>query len=438
MRVAAFIVTVFLAVSSLSAGAKDVDLRRYGAKGDGKTKVTEKLQKAIDEVSAAGGGRVILSGGIFLTAPIELKSGVELHIDADAVLLASPDIADYPERENPKHYLSEAMPRFRNAAVIYADEAENIAISGRGTIDCNGKAHVKKKSNPDWKGWEYERIYPRRESLPRVVFFAGCRNVSVTDVTMTNQPAGWSYWIHDCDFVKFDRVNILADVHYPNNDGIHINCSRDVAVSNCFIETGDDSIVIRANSRSLRENKACERVVITNCTLHSWSTAIRLGFTNDGTVRDCTISNIVIFDSCRGIACQCPALSRQLGNESNDYGREPTVVENVSVSNVQMNGIYGNAIEFNVARAEGTLFGGFRNITFSDVVCRNAVGFPYFSGREDAPVENIVFNNCYFEKVPAESLPLEYSRHGAPGHKMPGDELNMSNIVFNNTRFVVK
>ena len=432
------LLAVIAVAGSTVAGAKDIDLKKYGAKADGKTKITEKLQKAIDEVSAAGGGRVILSGGTFLTAAIELKSGVDLHIDADAVLLASPDIADYPERENPKHYLSEAMPRFRNAAVIYADEAENIAISGRGTIDCNGKAHVKTKSNPDWKGWEYERIYPRRESLPRVVFFAGCRNVSVTDVTMTNQPAGWSYWIHDCDLVKFDGVNILADVRYPNNDGIHINCSRDVAVSNCFIETGDDSIVIRANSRSLRENTACERVVITNCTLHSWSSAIRFGWTNDGTMRDCTISNIVIFDSSHGISCLCPALSRQLGNESNDYGREPTVLENISISNVQMNGIYGNAMEFNVARAEGTLFGGFRNITFSDVVCRNCVGFPYFSGREDAPAENIVFNNCYFEKVPAESLPLEYSRHGASGHKKPGDELNMSNIVFNNTRFVVK
>ena len=427
-----------LLLAALTSQAKDIDLKKYGAKADGKTKVTEKLQKAIDEVSAAGGGRVILSGGTFLTGPIEIKSGVDLHIDADAVLLASPDIADYPERESPRHYLSEAMPRFRNASVIYADEAENIAISGRGTIDCNGKAHVKLKNNPNWKGWEYERIYPRRESLPRVVFFAGCRNVSVTEVTMTNQPAGWSYWIHDCDFVMFDGVNILADVHYPNNDGIHINCSRDVSVSNCFIETGDDSIIIRANSRSLRENKACERVVITNCTLHSWSTAIRFGWTNDGLMRNCTISNIVIFDSTRGIACQCPALSRQLNNESNDYGREPTVVENVSISNVQMDGIYGNAIEFNASDSEGTLFGGFRNITFSDVVCHNALGFPYFTGRENAPAEDIFFNNCYFEKVPAESLPLDPARHGGIGLKKPGDEVNVRNIVYNNTRFVVK
>ena len=428
-----------LIFSALTAQGKDIDLKKYGAKADGKTKVTEKLQKAIDEVSAAGGGRVTLSGGTFLITPIELKSGVELFIDADAVLLASPDIADYPERENPKHYLSEGMPRFRNASIIYADEAENIAITGRGTIDCNGLAHVREKSDPNWKGMQYERIHPRRESLPRVVFFAGCSKVTVKDITMTNQPAGWSFWIHDCDLVKFDGVNILADVHYPNNDGIHINCSRDVAVSNCFIETGDDSIVIRANSRSLRENKACERVVITNCTLRSWSSAIRFGWTNDGIMRNCTVSNCVIWDSCRGICCHLPPLpSKTYDADSNDYGREATRIENVSFDNIQMNEIYGNPIEFRVETAEGILFGGFDNISFSNINCRNAAGPVYITGREDAAAENFTFTNCFFEEVPASSLPIQFNRHGFSHVKRNGNEVNLKNIIYNNTRFEKK
>jgi polygalacturonase len=84
--------------------AKDINLKSYGAKADGKTKVTKVLQKAIDEVSNAGGGKVILSGGTFLVTPFELKSGVELHIDADAILLASPDLSDYPDRTDARHY----------------------------------------------------------------------------------------------------------------------------------------------------------------------------------------------------------------------------------------------------------------------------------------------------------------------------------------------
>ena len=118
-----------LALLAFPAWAKDINVKSLGAKADGKTMVTKVLQKAIDEVSAAGGGRVILSGGTFLSGPIELKSGVELHIDADAVLLASPDIKDFPNRTDARHYDTEALPRRRNAAFIYADEAENIAIN---------------------------------------------------------------------------------------------------------------------------------------------------------------------------------------------------------------------------------------------------------------------------------------------------------------------
>ena len=233
----------------LAAEGKDVNVRAYGAKPDGKTKVTEALRRAIDDVHNSGGGKVILSGGVFLTAPIEIKSGVELRIEADAVLLGSPDLEDYKDRPD-GHTVAANLPRLRNAALIYAEEASNIAITGRGTIDANGKHFVREKTASDETAWGYVRTVPNNESVPRVVFFSGCRDVTVTDVTMTGQPAGWSYWIHDCDLVHFDRCKILADVEYPNNDGIHINSSRDVTVSNCVIETGDDAIIVRANNAS--------------------------------------------------------------------------------------------------------------------------------------------------------------------------------------------
>lgn len=129
--------------------AKDIDVRKYGARTDGKTFATSKIQKAIDDVSASGGGRVILSGGTFLSATLQLKNGVELFLDADATLLASPDPEDFKENADFKHCDSYWMPRRRNAAFIYANEAENIAISGRGKIDGNGQyaAHEKADTN---------------------------------------------------------------------------------------------------------------------------------------------------------------------------------------------------------------------------------------------------------------------------------------------------
>ena len=175
----------------------------------------------------------------------------------------------------------------RSACLVLADCVTNVAITGRGVIDANGKSFVREKTG-DWTGWQFERIVDPTKSMPRVCFFVGCRGVRVEDVTLVNGPAGWSYWVHDCDDVLFDRCRVKVDVRYPNNDGIHINSSRDVMIRNCDLETGDDSIIVRANNRSLAENKVCERVVVSNCTMRSWSAGIRIGWANDGVIRNCT------------------------------------------------------------------------------------------------------------------------------------------------------
>lgn len=416
--------------------ARDIDLKKFGAKADGKTKVTTILQKAIDKVSEAGGGRVILSGGTFLTTPVELKSGVELHIEADAVLLGSPDWEDYPDRTETRHFETDSLPRWRNIALIYADEADNIAITGRGKIDCNGDVFVAPKKDTNWTWWQYERIVPYEKSVPRAVFFAGCRNIKVKDITMVNQPAGWSYWIHDCDNVCFDGCRIMADVRYPNNDGIHINSSRDVIVSNCVIECGDDSIVIRANNRSLRENKVCERVTVTNCVLRSWSSGVRIGWTNDGTIRNCTFSNLVIWDTSNAISCYLP--NKKIVASTNDFGRESTLVENITFSNIQMKEIYGSAIYVYVGKDSETLFEGFRNVTFNDIHC-TCLELPYFCGREGGTIENVSFNDCVFEKCREMEFPRNKKQHGAVlvgKAKEPVE--NVINLDYNNTSFIIR
>lgn len=421
---------------ALPGFAKDVDVKKAGAKADGKTNVTKKIQKAIDEVCEAGGGRVTLSGGTFLTGPIELKSGVELHIAADATLLGSPDWEDYPDREQTRHFETDSLPRWRNIALIYADEAENIAITGRGKIDCSGEVFVKPKEQENWTWWQYERIVPYEKSVPRAVFFAGCKDIKVKDITMVNQPAGWSYWIHDCDYVFFDGCKIKADVRYPNNDGIHINSSRDVVVSNCFIECGDDSIVIRANNRSLKENKICERVTVTNCVLRSWSSGVRIGWTNDGVIRNCTFSNLVIWDTSNAISCYLP--NKSIVENTNDFGREATLVENLRFSNIQMKEIYGSAIYVYVGKDSDTMFKGFRNVTFNDIHC-TCLNLPYFCGREGGAIENVSFNDCVFEQFKDSDFPLNKKQHGAVLVGKPSEPIeNVINLQYNNTRFVLK
>ena len=371
---------------------------------------TRLVQHAIDSLSALGGGRVTLSGGRFLSGPVELKSGVDLHIEADAVLLASPRLEDFPDRTEPRHFETAALPRRRNIAFIWADEANDISISGKGVIDGNGIFHVREKTGSAANGWPFERIAPAEKSLPRMVFFAGCRNVSVSDVSMVNQPAGWGYWIHDCDRVRFRNCTILNDVRYPNNDGIHVNCSRDVFISGCHIESGDDAVVIRANSRSLKENKACERVVVTDCKLRSWSSAVRIGWVGDGVMRDCALTRLSIMDSSNGIGCYLPKF--QYVESSNDYGRECTVVEDFWCEDISMDEIYGNPVYFAIPAEDSKVsVSSFRDIRFKNVRCR-ALLFPYISQRADVDVSGIRFTGCTFLQCSPSDFPGDVGRHG--------------------------
>lgn len=408
---------------------KEFDIRAYGAVGDGVTLNTAAIQAAIDACVAAGGGRVLIAEGTYMTGSVTLGSGVELHLTCDGTLLGSPRCEDYPEKPQLKHIKdSYDLPRHRNACMIFAEECENISITGMGTIDCNGTYFVEKSDA--WKGWNYLRI--DAPTPPRVVFFTGCRNIRVENVAMVNQPSGWSYWIHDCRYVVFDKCRIYAEVQYPNNDGIHINSSTDVTIANCSITCGDDCIVVRANNRSLPENKVCERVTVTNCNLTSYSAGIRVGWVNDGVIRNCCFSNIVMTDTSVGIAIALPKFHEEMA----DRGREDTLVENLSFSNIVMDQIYGRPIRIFVHPLPETRCAGICNLEFSHIQSRG-LEFPLLIGRENCKLKNIRFSDCSFHKVSDEELP-DYHHHGAAcwdrKTEMPMLK-HTENIAFHNTDF---
>lgn len=381
------------------------DIRDYGAIADGRTLNTIAIQNAVNDCVAKGGGRVLIEGGTYVCGSISLGDNVELYLAANAVLLGSPNCEDYPERAEMKHVDSEWLPRRQNTAMIIADECKNIAICGQGKIDCNGDNFVYYFSD---KGWKYRRI--QKPTPPRAMFFTGCKNVLVENITIENLPAGWTCWVHDCDFVRFDKVNITANVDYPNNDGIHINCSRNVTVSNCNIVCGDDCIIVRANSVSLKENKICEKVCVTNCNLTSYSAGIRIGWINDGVIRNCVFSNLVMTDTSVGISCLIPDwVNRENGDT--DVGREATRIENLSFDNIVMQGICGAPIRVELGAKEHVKIDVVRNLYFSNIFASGA-SFIMLQGREGNILENIRFHNCEFVVISDKEIP-NIEAHGA-------------------------
>ncbi|MBQ7293125.1 MAG: hypothetical protein IJW79_05230 [Clostridia bacterium] len=412
----------------------DFHIQNFGAVGDGKTLNTSAIQSAIDACAEVGGGRVIVSGGSYMTGTIILKSNVDLHIEADGVLYGSPNCDDYPEFAK-KHMDYTRGPRHRGAAMIFAEECENISITGKGKIDGHGDAFIEKIPDGTKSWMPYRRI--NAPTPPRVVLFTGCQNILVENVTITNQPAGWSYWIHDCDHVNFSRVKIIANLDYPNNDGIHVNCSRNVTISDSIISCGDDCIIVRANSRSLKENKVCEKVTVTNCTLTSHSSGIRIGWVNDGTIRNCTFSNIVMTDTTVGIGILLPP---KKWASTGDYGCEKTLIENLSFSNIVMDRNYSPPIYIHLYDDEETECEGIRDLYF-DNIHSCGLELPYICGRKSTPIKNIYFTNCTFKELNREIYDDGKPHGGVKCRDKDPHAIifsNTENIVLNNTSFTTQ
>ena len=428
------------------------DIRAYGAVGDGVFMNTAAIQAAIDDCAAQGGGRVTLAGGRFLCGRIDMKSGVELHLERDAVLLGSASALDFPEIET-DFWRVEYAPRFNRRCFIYAENCEDIALTGRGVIDCQGEAYIEPLP-PGAKDffWPYRRrgfpegfedngsrgLHPSQRrvcslSPARVALFMGCRNVLVEDVTMRNQPAGWSYWVCGCRQVRFHRAVIDASVLYPNNDGIHINCCQDVAVSDCRIACGDDGVVVRAYSLPLGKNTPCQRVTVTNCSIVSHSGGIRVGWIGDGVIRDCAFSNLVITDSAVGVDIRLPG--NDTGVRQSDEGEEATLIENLAFSNIVMDRLFHEPVFINIS--EHNRCDAIRDLYFSGVHARSA-HMPCVNGRADCPVRNVSFTDCHFAQLRREDIPgHETAPHVDRDHTLQPYFRHVENLSLRDTAFSV-
>lgn len=270
------------------------NVRNFGAKGDGVAKDTVAVQRAIDAASSAGGGEVLLPAGTYLCGSVFLKSGVDFHLAEGAVLKGSPDPADYNAADvAPQNYGRLGVgDNTSGGHLILCIEQENVTLRGPGKIDGNVGAFLKM---PDGTHPEHKLKIPWRPS--QMVWFVESKGISIRDIEMADAPY-WSCFIYGCEdvAVKNAYIHTVRDPHTYNGDGLDIDSSRHVRVSDCRIFTADDSITLRASGARLKRDGDCADVVVSNCTFSSDCNAIRLGVGN-GHIRDCSFHNIKIVDT---------------------------------------------------------------------------------------------------------------------------------------------
>jgi Glycosyl hydrolases family 28 len=250
--------------------AQPLNISDFGAKGDGLTLNTKAIQAAIERAAKQGGGVVSIPAGRFLSGTLFLKTNIELHLSPGAVLLGSTNLADYDSTH--RH-------------LMLAENADNVALTGTGKVDGQGY-------------FFYDTIPVAWTAKPRPlpwILIKNCTRVRVRDVQLHDSPAHVLV-LEKCADVVVDGISIRCDPRSPNTDGLDITDSRNVMISNCFMQAGDDLICLKSHNRWV------ENVTVTNCVLVSDDAAIKFGTGSTVGVRNSTFSNISIYGTRYGLA----------------------------------------------------------------------------------------------------------------------------------------
>ncbi|MDF2927115.1 MAG: Polygalacturonase [Paenibacillaceae bacterium] len=365
----------------------------YGARSTRLENNAASIQAAIDACAANGGGVVYIPPGDYLSGAIELASRVNLYLEAGATLWASPD---------PAHYmLKQTTPSIAMGALIRAEQAEDIGIMGPGRIHGTGVEELPLE--------EARKLHFRIA----VCVLEQCRQVNIRQIQILYSDA-WTLHLLRCENVFIEGITIANNRNRLNSDGIDPDCCRNVHISNCRIQAGDDCIVFKTT-----QPYPCENITVTNCTFDTPCAAIKLGTESLGSFSDILVSNCVIRNSHIGI-----------GFFIYDGGRvERVQFSNMTIETMEHEGRGKFPIFMDIERRfPDSPVGSIRDVIFRDIQIASR-GSILLQGMEESRMENIAFSHVT-QRVTGYASFHDRRKPVASGRRQPQTERSARDVTF--------
>jgi exo-poly-alpha-galacturonosidase len=375
-------VVLLLSCSSfilISRPAKTYLITDFGAVGDSLTMNTKSIQSAIDECSAKGGGTVIVPKGIFISGAIFLKKDVNLRVDKGGILKGSINQEDYQQIQT----RWDGEERLWTSAFVNAINVDHISISGEGTIDGSGDAWTKRGMQQRGKPATGPRL-----GRPRMICFQNCKDVSISGLTLHNQ-AVWCLHVLYCNKVLVKSLKISADHNIPSSDGMDIDSSDGVHITDCSIDVNDDCISIKSgkDEDGLKVNRPSTNILIDKCNFHYGHGGVAMGSETSGGINKVLVKDCVV-DANNWAPIRFKTQPSRGG-----------VVEDITYQDITLHGTK-KAFEFNMAwrmvgpaKAPSQVPPVVKNIKLINIHGDvDVVGDMH--GLSTSPIRGVVFKNC--------------------------------------------
>ena len=368
------------------------NVKNFGATGNRDDKATGAIRDAVDTCTTAGGGTVYIPPGDYTVGTIKLKDNVTLHIEAGATLFLSQDRDDFIQGAR---------------TMIFAENATNISVTGRGTLDGLAQYEFIEMRGVDPEiveeieiareaGIDMRRYY--RTGMQTYMFILNnCTNILLRDISVIHSPL-WNIRLNDCDRVFVRGIYIFSDLEKGvNADGIDICSSRNVTISDSVIITGDDSIVLKTPLRRGQERAGTtENIVVTNCVLASSSTPLMIGTETHADVRHVIFSNCTIRNSNKGFG-----INVQDGATVSDV-----LISNLTIETNRRHWNWWGSAELCKfvlkKRSDSSRLGQIRDIVIENIISHPR-GTSTIKGHQDQPLENIRMTNVQIFMNPEDA-----------------------------------